>query len=155
MLLMILRIFRRVELWVLVAILFLSSLYLYLFPAPNLTYVAVVLFHAGLGVIAVAVLVPKLVAVVRAKSLYRDLGWLVFAAGAILGLVLLFIGTIRSHWSVMYAHVALSFAGVALLLVKWIGTRGWQLKSRSLSLVTTGLCLAVAAGAAYGGWQIR
>src|SRR5215467_9522698 len=126
MLLMIFRIFRRVELWVLVAILFLSSLYLYLFPAPDLTYVAVVLLHAGLGVIAVAFLVPKLVAVVRAKSLYRDLGWLVFAAGAILGLVLLFIGTIRSHWNVMYAHVALSFAAVALLLVKWMSSKGRQ-----------------------------
>ncbi|HKE32181.1 MAG TPA: multiheme c-type cytochrome, partial [Candidatus Angelobacter sp.] len=152
---MILRIFRRVKLWVLVAILFLSSLYLYLFPAPNLTYVSVVLLHVGLGVIAAGFLVPKLLAIAREKSLYRDLGWLVFAAAAILGLVLIFIGTIRSHWNWMYAHVVLSFVAVALLLVKWMGIKGWQPRSRGLSLAITALCLVIAVGAAYGGWNLR
>ncbi|HEX4606319.1 MAG TPA: hypothetical protein VH724_20120, partial [Candidatus Angelobacter sp.] len=152
---MILRIFRHVKLWMLVAILFLSSLYLYLFPAPNLTYVAIVLLHAGLGVIAAAFLVPKVYAIARAKSLFKDLGWLVFAAGAILGILLLFIGTLRSHWNWMYAHVIVSFAAVALLLIKWTGTRGWQPKSRILSLAITVCCLVLAAGAAYGGWNVR
>src|SRR5256885_171248 len=82
---MILQVFRRVELWVLLAILFLSSVYLYVFPAANLTYVAIVLLHAAVGVVAAAFLVPKLLAVVRAKSSYSDLGWLVLAAAAILG----------------------------------------------------------------------
>ena len=148
-------ILRRAKLWMLVAILFLSSLYLYLFPAPDLAYVAVVLLHAGLGVIAAGFLIPKLLAVVRTKSFSKDLGWLVFAAGAILGLVLLFIGTIRSHWNWMYAHVVLSFAAVALLLMKWMGAKGWQPRSRSLSFATTVLCLGVAVGTAYGGWHIR
>ena len=155
MFLMILRIFRRVKLWVLAAILFLSALYLYLFPAPNLTYVSVVLLHVGLGVIAAGFLVPKLLTIAREKSLYRDLGWLVFAAAAILGLVLIFIGTIRSHWNWMYAHVVLSFVAVALLLVKWMGIKGWQPRSRSLSLAITALCLVIAVGAAYGGWNLR
>lgn len=152
---MILRIFRQVKLWMLAAVLFLSSLYLYLFPAPNLTYIAVVLLHAGLGVVAAGFLIPKLVAIARAKTLYRDLGWLVFAVSAVLGVVLLFIGTLRSHWNWMYAHVVLSFAAVALLLVKWMGTKGWQPRRRLLSLAVTVLCLAVAAGAAYGGWNLR
>jgi Flp pilus assembly protein TadD len=151
----ILRIFRRVELWMVVAILFLSSLYLYLFPAPDLTYVAAVLLHAGLGVIALGFLVPRVVAVVRAKSIYSDLGWLVLAAGAILGVILLFIGTIRSHWGSMYAHVVLSFTAVALLFIKWVGTKGWQPKSSGVSVAITVLCLALGAGAAYGGWSLR
>src|SRR5215813_4993108 len=87
MFLMILRFFLRVKLWVLAAILFLSSLYLYLFPAPNLTYVSVVLLHVGLGVIATGFLVPKLFAIAREKSLYRDLGLLIFPAPAISTLV--------------------------------------------------------------------
>ena len=45
-------IFRRPKLRVLVAILFLSSLYLYVFPAANLGYVTVVLLHAVVGVVA-------------------------------------------------------------------------------------------------------
>lgn len=148
-------IFRRPKLSLLVVILSLSSAYLYLFPAASLVYIAIVLLHAALGLVAALFLVPKVLAVVRAKSFYSDLGWLVLAAGAILGVVLLFIGTIRSHWTWMYVHVVLSFLAVALLLVKWMGAKGWQSRSRSLSVAISVLCLAVAVGAAYGGWNLR
>src|SRR5216684_1476239 len=148
-------IFRRPKLSLLVVILSLSSAYLYVFPAANLAYIAIVLLHAALGLVAALFLVPKVLAVVRAKSFYSDLGWLVLAAGAILGVVLLFIGTIRSHWTWMYVHVVLSFLAVALLLVKWMGAKGWQPRSRSLSVAISVLCLAVAVGAAYGGWNLR
>src|SRR5882757_1789639 len=148
-------IFRRPKLSLLIVILSLSSAYLYVFPAANLAYIAIVLLHAAVGLVAALFLVPKVLAVVRAKSFYSDLGWLVLAAGAILGVVLLFIGTIRSHWTWMYVHVVLSFLAVALLLVKWMGAKGWQPRSRSLSVAISVLCLAVAVGAAYGGWNLR
>ncbi|MCU1331206.1 MAG: Tetratricopeptide repeat protein [Candidatus Angelobacter sp.] len=148
-------IFRRPKLSLLVVILSLSSAYLYVFPAANLAYIAIVLLHAAVGLVAALFLAPKVLAVVRAKSFYSDLGWLVLAAGAILGVVLLFIGTIRSHWTWMYVHVVLSFLAVALLLVKWMGAKGWQPRSRSLSVAISVLCLAVAVGAAYGGWNLR
>jgi Flp pilus assembly protein TadD len=147
---------RRIFQWpVLLTILLVTSLYLYLFPAPNLTYVAVVLLHAGLGVVGAVVLIPKLLAIIRARSFVTDLGWLMLSAGAILGVVLLFIGTTRSHWSWMYVHVVLSFAAVALLSVKWMGARGWRVTSRSMAAVTAVLCLGVAVGIAYGGWKLR
>jgi tetratricopeptide (TPR) repeat protein len=145
----------RPKLWALVAILFFSSVYLYVFPAANLAYIAIVLLHAAVGVVAAVFLVPKVLAVARARSFGSDLGWLVLAAGAILGVILLFKGTIRSNWTWMYVHVVFSFLAVALLLVKWMGAKGWQPRSRSLSVATTALCLAVAVGAAYGGWHIR
>src|SRR5712671_1899798 len=148
-------IFRRPKLSLLIVILSLSSAYLYVFPAANLAYIAIVLLHAAVGLVAALFLVPKVLAVVRAKSFYNDLGWLVLAAGAILGVVLLFIGTIRSHWTWMYVHVVLSFLAVALLLVKWMGAKGWRPRSRSLSVAISVLCLAVAVGAAYGGWNLR
>src|SRR5690348_2125793 len=148
-------IFRPPKLWALVAILFLSSVYLYVLPAANLAYVAIVLLHAALGLVASAFLVPKVVAILRARSFHNDSGWLVLAASAILGIILLFIGTIRSHWTWMYAHVVLSFLAVALLVAKWMGTKGWRPNFRGVSLATMALCLAVAAGAAYGGWSLR
>src|SRR5215813_11294061 len=147
------RILRWPKLAVLVVILFVTSLYIYLFPAPNLAYVGVVLLHAGLGVVAAALLVPRVYAIVRAKSFFIDSGWLLLAAGAILGVVLLFIGTIRSHWTWMYAHVVVSFAAVALLAVRWMATKGWRVTSRTASVATTVLCLGLAAGLAYGGWH--
>src|SRR5215471_5375686 len=147
---------RRIFQWpVLLTTLLVTSLYLYLFPAPNLTYVAVVLLHAALGVIGAAFLIPKVLAVIRARSFVTDSGWLLLTAGAILGVVLLFIGTTRSHWSWMYAHVVLSFAAFALLAVKWLGSKGWRVTSRGMAAVTTVLCLGVAVGIAYGGWQLR
>src|SRR5260370_36280807 len=112
---MIRRIFRLPKLSVLVAILFCTSLYLYVFPGPNLAYVAVVLLHAALGVVAAGFLVPKVLAVVRAKSLYSDLGWLVLAAAAILGVVLVFIGHTRLEWDWMDRHVVLLVPAVASL----------------------------------------
>src|SRR5262245_26267628 len=121
---------RRILRWpVVLTTLFVSSLYLYLFPGPNLTYVAVVLMHAGVGVVAAGFLVPKVFAVARARSFSKDLGWLVLGGGAILGVILLFIGTIRSHWTWMYAHVAISFAAIALLVARWMATKGWQTTS--------------------------
>src|ERR1700704_3359125 len=92
-------IFRRPKLSLLVVILSLSSAYLYVFPAANLAYIAIVLLHAAVGLVAALFLVPKVLAIVRAKSFYSDLGWLVLAAGAILGGVFLFFGTIPSHWA--------------------------------------------------------
>ena len=155
---MIRRLITWPKLWMLVVILFLSSLYLYVFPAPNLTYIVIVLLHAAVGVVAAGFLVPKIIAIVRTKSFGSDLGWLVFAAAAVLGLLLLFIGTIRSHWTWMYAHVVLSFAAVALLAVKWIGTKGERTTFRTsfvTTIATTVLCLGLAAGFAYGGWKLR
>jgi len=148
-------IFRPFKLWVLVAILFLSSVYLYVLPAANLAYVAIVLLHAALGLVASAFLVPKVVATLRARSFHNDSGWLVLAASAILGIILLFIGTIRSHWTWMYVHVVFSFLAVALLVAKWMGTRGWSPRFRGASLAIMASCLAIAAGAAYGGWHLR
>src|SRR5262249_20178512 len=152
---MIRSVLRRPKLAVLVVILFVSSLYLYLFPAPNLAYVGVVLLHAGLGIVAAGFLMPRVYAIVREKSFLSDPGWLVLAAGAMLGVVLLFIGTVRAHWPWMYAHVVLSFAAVALLLFKWMDARGWRPAWRNAAWVTMPLCLALAVGLAYGGWNLR
>ena len=152
---MIRSVLRWPNLAILVVILFVSSLYLYVFPAPNLTYVGAVLLHAGLGIVTAAFLVPRVYAIVRAKSFFTDSGWLLLATGAILGVVLLFIGTIRAHWTWMYAHVVLSFAAVALLAARWAGAKGGRVTPRKMAIATTALCLAIAVGLAYGGWKIR
>jgi tetratricopeptide (TPR) repeat protein len=147
---------RRIFQWpVLLTILLASALYLYVFPAPNLTYVGVVFLHAGLGLVAAAFLVPRVYAIVRGRSFFPNAGWLVLAVGGILGVVLLLIGTIRANWAWMYAHVLLSFAAVALLAVKWIATRGGRVTSRKALWAATPLCLVLAAGLSYGGWTLR
>src|SRR5262249_44967841 len=48
-------------------------------------------------------------------------GALVLAVGAVLGLALIYTGTSRLHWNLMYAHIAVSAIAVVLLAEWWFG----------------------------------
>jgi tetratricopeptide (TPR) repeat protein len=105
------RIFRG-----LLGFLFFSALYLYGFPQPNLFYAGIVLLHAAAGIIAAILLLFVAAGLFRESDWVGRLGWLTFAAGAILGLVLLKTGTLRPEWRLLYAHLALCAVGLALVV---------------------------------------
>src|SRR5579872_423773 len=107
----------------LVAFLVLSAAYLYTFPQPNIPYAGVVLLHAFAGLLTAILLLPALVRLLRTGSLSSRVGWLLIAAGALLGLVLIKTGTPRSEWNKLYLHIVISLAGVGLLLANWLGRR--------------------------------
>src|SRR5437879_102939 len=90
---------RQKLLAALVIFLFASAVYLYVFPSPTLIYVAVVLLHAGLGVLAAVFLIPKLIQLFSARNFWTDSGWWLIGFGAILGIILIFIGTSRPQWN--------------------------------------------------------
>jgi hypothetical protein len=144
----------------LVAFLAISAGFLYAFPQPNILYAVIVLLHAVGGVLAAVLLVPKLIRVLRAGSLSERAGWLLMAAGAIVGLVLIKTGTPRPEWNKLYLHIVLSVAGVGLLIAAWLGRRasaearpiGSNLMAGVLPVV---LCLAVLAGIGYGAQYMR
>ncbi len=100
-----------------IAALTISAIYLYAWPAPNLFYVAAVLFHVGLGVAFCVVGFFLLREALRGPVLIR-LGSLILAVGSILGLALIYTGTSRIHWNLMYAHIAVSAIAV-ILLAAW------------------------------------
>jgi tetratricopeptide (TPR) repeat protein len=143
------------KLSVLVVLLFVTAVYLYVFPSPTLTYVAAVLLHAGIGVLAVLFLLPKLKQILSPKNLKENLGWLLVTGGAGLGMALFFIGTARPKWNWMYAHETISFAGVAILAAYWLGTRGWLTKSRITHGARYALFLVLAGVLVVGGWKVR
>src|SRR5947209_4336477 len=103
----------------LVAVLFLTAVFLYAFPTPTLYYAVVVLAHAALGV-AAALLLPFVLRRLREYAPLARLGWLAFAASAVFGIVLIFIGTSRPRWSWMYVHMAVSLVAVLLLGIAWL-----------------------------------
>ncbi len=133
----------------LVFFLVLSAVYLYPFPQANVFYPAVVLTHAFAGVLATILLVVTLFPLLRAGNLVWKLGWLLVAAGAVLGVVLIRTGTPHSEYRWLYAHILASVAGAACLLAEWLGTRGWL---SSNAFVRLAVCLAVVAGI---GWAAR
>ncbi|MGB9106048.1 MAG: hypothetical protein WCC59_14910, partial [Terriglobales bacterium] len=114
----------RTWLAALVAFLFISAVYLYTFPSPNLVYPAIDLLHVAAGVVAMALLAWYGARHFREWSALSWVGWALFGAGGILGIVLIFTGTPHSAWNWMYLHIVLSLAAVALLAAYALGRRG-------------------------------
>ncbi|MGA8311340.1 MAG: multiheme c-type cytochrome, partial [Terriglobales bacterium] len=130
----------------LIIFLIFSAIYLYTFPQPNVFYAVVVLLHAAAGVITSVLLAAFFYRLLRNGNIVSGLGWILVAAGAILGLVLIKIGTPRYEWNWLYLHIILSLAGVGLLLAQWAGKRGWLTSGAGGTLARVVICLVVLAG---------
>src|SRR5450631_1578106 len=139
----------------LVTFLVLSAAYLYTLPQPNILYAGVVLLHALGGVLVAILLVPVFVRLMRTGSFSSKLGWLLIAAGAILGLILIKTGTPRTEWNKLYLHIVISLAGVGLLIAGWLGQRGPRESSLGAAVVRGAVCLAMLAGIGYGARYLR
>src|SRR4051812_5805908 len=67
---------------IILILLVISAFWLYAFPAASLIYVAIVVLHVGLGVVAALALVPRLIAALRNGSFMARAGWLLMAVAA-------------------------------------------------------------------------
>src|ERR1700730_9310835 len=95
----------------LLVFLFLSAIYLYAFPQANVFYAGVVLAHALAGVVASVYLAIFLFRLLRGSSVTARLGWILIAASAVVGLVLLKLGTARSELDWLYLHILVALVG--------------------------------------------
>src|SRR5712671_6289671 len=152
--------FGRILPWLL-TFLVISAAYLYTFPQANIFYAGVVLLHALAGIVAAILLVPALFRLLRRGSFLARAGWMLIAAGAVLGLILIKTGTPRTEWRWLYLHIVLSFVGVGLLISDKLARRKGIAPKALPSILRTAICLALLAGIAYGaryireGWQTR
>ena len=87
----------------------LSALYLYAFPSATIPYLTLILGHVAAGFVLSALLIPALL-----RS--RSAGWIVTAAGALIGIVLTFTGGSRPFAPLLYGHIGVSALGIVLLL---------------------------------------
>jgi Flp pilus assembly protein TadD len=132
-----------------------SAVYLYGFPSANIPYILVVLFHLVAGIFLTILLLPFFVSVLRASSLGARFGWFFLAAGAVIGVTLIFTGTPLGMKWLLYAHILACLLGVTFLAAAWLASRGWlgvrgaQVALRSVAL------LAVVAGISAGAWWYR
>jgi Flp pilus assembly protein TadD len=134
---------------VLVFALLLTAVYLYPFPQANTVYPAVVLLHVFGGVVAVLLLVALLWPLLREGNLVWKAGWLLLAAGAVLGVVLIRAGTPHSEFNLLYTHIVISMAGIGCLLAEWLGRHSWVSSNAAIRVL---VCLAGLAGL---GWAAR
>ncbi len=141
--------------------LLISAAYLYAFPQPNIFYAGVVLFHAVGGVFATILVIAVLFRILRDGSFLQRAGWLLLAAGAVFGLILIKTGTARTEWKWFYLHIVIALFAVGLLLADQLGRRGWLSRSVSLSAIRVATCLITLAVIGYGAryvresWQMR
>ncbi len=126
-----------------------SAGYLYAYPQANVFYAGVVLLHASAGLVASVWLALLLARLLRNGTVVARLGWAFLTGGAILGLVLIRIGTSRPEWNWLYLHIALSLAGVGLLLADWSGRRGWLSAGASGAVVRVLIFLALLTGLGF------
>ncbi len=144
---------RRILAWS-VPFLVLSAGYLYTFPQANLIYAAVVLLHAAAGVLAALLFIPFFLQLLRSGSYFSRAGWVLFAVGAVIGLILIKTGTPRSEWNKLYLHIVISLAGAGLLIAARFNERALR-SSFGADALRAVVCLAVLAGIGYSARYVR
>jgi len=103
----------------------LSAAYLYGFPSATITYAAIDLLHVAIGVLVFALLLVFLVPLLWAGTTVARMGWILLAAGTLLGMALIKIGTPHHLWNWLNLHIVLCVVGALLLLADWLRSKGW------------------------------
>ncbi|MDP9146646.1 MAG: hypothetical protein M3N22_03240, partial [Acidobacteriota bacterium] len=132
-----------------------SAAYLYGFPSATISYGAMVIFHITAGIAFSVLLVAYLIRSFPSETVIPRLGWVLLGGGAILGLVLIKIGTPLHLKRWLYAHIAVCVCGSLLIASSWLSTRGWMgngLAQHGLGFVAL---LLVTGAISWGVWWSR
>jgi len=132
-----------------------TSIYLYGYPSATLTYSAVLLFHLVAGLVLTVSMVPYFASCWREQKFANRLGWSLLALGAILGIVLIKVGTPHRLKQWLYAHIALCVAGVFFLALSWAGSRKWFGVGAGAPVLRFATVLILFAVVSAGAWWTR
>jgi tetratricopeptide (TPR) repeat protein len=129
----------------LIGFLVVSAIYLYAFPQANVLYAGVVLLHAVAGVVASILLLVWLARSWRQGKPLLRIGMVMLFVGAIPGLILIYTGALRTQWTLVYVHIAVSFLGAGLIAAAQLGARGWLPRHAIVRVVAVLALIAVLA----------
>jgi Flp pilus assembly protein TadD len=135
-----------------------SALYLFAFPSATIFYECIILLHILLGAISLVIGVPWITRLMRGRSMWEKIGWVVLLLGGAAGAATLFTGARRNMWPVLYTHEFVSIAGCVVLLFVWSGRQRWLRRFSGGNLraaARLACCLAISAGIAAGAWLVR
>ncbi len=138
-----------------VLILALTAVYLYAFPAANIPYAITVLLHTGLGVLLTVGLLVYLFRGLSQEQWLARVGWVLMAAGAVLGVALIYLGTSHRMNAWLYAHIAICMVGFVLLATAWMKERGWLATGGARGALGFVALLLGTAAIASGAWWVR
>jgi tetratricopeptide (TPR) repeat protein len=138
-----------------VLVLTVTAVYLYALPSATIFYFANVALHSGLGAVVALGLLVSLFQGLGKDTLLAKFGWLFLAAGAALGIALLYLGTPHGLKMWLNAHIALCTVAVILLVVERTSQRGWLGVGIFQHAMRVALLLMLIAGIAGGAWWVR
>jgi tetratricopeptide (TPR) repeat protein len=141
--------------WFSVFVLVVTAIYLFAFPSATIFYAATVILHSGLGLVIGLGLLAFLVSGIGAETFIAKIGWLLLLAGAVLGVVLLRIGTAHRFKMWLYGHIAVSVLAAIFLGIAWVSERRLLGSSRLQQTLWVVLILAFTAGISAGAWWAR
>src|SRR5262245_26446698 len=105
----------RARLTALVAVFLANTVYLTAFASPTPFYFANVVLHILLGLVLAAAVGRGLWRTFRELSAVAQVGWVVLAAGSLVGLVIVMAGAAgRFRW-LLPTHIVLTSAGLAVI----------------------------------------
>src|SRR6266850_127760 len=131
-----------------------SAVYLYGFPSATITFGILVLFHVAVGILLTVLLLPLLFRLLQVDAPLARVGWIFLALGAVLGIALIFIGTLNRLKPWLYAHIAVCVIGALFVATAWLASRGFMGSNAGQRVFRfAGLVLATAAIAAGAWWS--
>jgi tetratricopeptide (TPR) repeat protein len=140
---------------ILVAVLFLTAAYVFVWPSANIPYFGVEILHLLAGMVFLIALGFAIRKIWPAATPGQRLGWLLLALGGLLGAVLIYTGTRRGEWTLLYTHMGACVAGCAILTASWAGKRGFLAGSYIGGIFRTVIFLLAAGILTAGAWWVR
>jgi Flp pilus assembly protein TadD len=132
-----------------------TALYIFAWPSASVAYFAGVILHVLAGLVLLGVLAFVLRPILREGFTASRIGWLLLAAGGVLGAILIYTGTRRADWPLVYAHIGTCLTGCALLISGWLYKRGILAHGFLAGLLRSALCVAAMALIAGACWYLR
>jgi len=138
----------------LVLFLAVSAAYLYAFPQPNIFFAAIVLLHALGGVFATLLLIVLVWRRIGVSGWTEYLGWFLLLLGGALGCALIYTGTSRSQWNLLYVHILICAIATAFLLAARAGRR-WMSGHAGAVLLRYAIVVVLIGIVSCGAWYVR
>ncbi|HTS12247.1 MAG TPA: tetratricopeptide repeat protein [Candidatus Limnocylindrales bacterium] len=140
---------------ILLAILFVTAAYLFAWPSADVPYFIGLVSHLVAGIALTGILAFFLIPILRRGNKTERIGWILLAIGAVLGIILIYTGTPKSDWTLLFVHVGCCVAGGALLASAWAGRHGFM-AGGALPGIGRAAIFLIAAGLITGGaWWVR
>lgn len=139
----------------LLAVLLATAIYEYAWPTPTIHYYVFVALHLIAGVTLLLLLFLAIGKIWRDCDLLDRVAWSLLIAGGGLGIALIFTGTLRNDFPLLYFHIFLCLAGVVLVAGSWLRRHlvtlprffGGSMRWVNVLLILAAIC--------YGAWWAR